>query len=335
MIHDALRRSPISVADDVEVVPSPERGWRSRVDLHVANVGGRPEIGLFEPGSHRLVSFDDCLQLSESANRTVDGLREALAGGARAAFDVRRVRLLEDYAGSDRVVSLSTKRRADVGPGLRAAVGALEGVGGVGLVTPGRGAERFRTLQGTPFVTMRVGDHSYRTHVESFFQANRHLAEALVADVVGRVPAARTVLDLFGGVGLFSLPLARVSESVTSMESSRYAVDDARANARVAGTTNLRVRRGMVEGLLATLDRKAGECIVADPPRGGLGRKLVEILAAREPERVVYVSCDPAALARDLQLLADAGYRADGLRCFDLFPDTFHVETVWNLARGA
>jgi tRNA/tmRNA/rRNA uracil-C5-methylase (TrmA/RlmC/RlmD family) len=142
------------------------------------------------------------------------------------------------------------------------------------------------------------------------------------------------VLDLFGGVGLFSLPLSGKSESVTNVESSRFAVNDARANAKAAGTANVSVRRGAVEDVLAGLRPQSGECILADPPRGGLGRMLIGPLVAREPERIVYVSCDPPALARDLKLFADAGYRAEALSCFDLFPDTFHVETVCQLCRS-
>ena len=334
VVLDALGRSPISLPADLQVVPSPERGWRSRVDLHVAELDGHVRIGLFGSASHRLISFDECLQLSEASNRTIGELREALVVAGPAASDVRRIRLLEDTTGTERVVGLSTRRNADLAAPLRASVSELEGVVGVGVVTPGRGADRFRLLHGRPFVTMRVGNHAYRTHVESFFQANRHLAEALVADVVERVPEGRPVLDLFGGVGLFSLPLAARSESVTNVESSRFAVNDARANARSAGATNVHVRRGAVGDVLAGLKQQSGECILVDPPRGGLGRRLVEPLVAREPERIVYVSCDPPALARDLKLFADAGYRADGLRCFDLFPDTFHVETVCQLSRN-
>jgi len=334
VVLDALGRSPISLPADLQVVPSPERGWRCRVDLHVEETGGEARIGLRGLGSHRLVSFDECLQLSESSNRTIGELRRALAGAGRAASDVRRVRLLEDTGGAERVVGLSTNRNADIAAPLRASIADLEGVVGVGVVTPGRGADRFQLLHGRAFVTMRVGEHAYRTHVESFFQANRHLTEALVADVVERVPEGRPVLDLFGGVGLFSLPLAGKSESVTNVESSRFAVSDARANAKAAGAANLSVRRGAVADVLGGLKPRSGECVLADPPRGGLGRRLIEPLVAREPERIVYVSCDPPALARDLKLFADAGYRADGLSCFDLFPDTFHVETVCQLSRS-
>jgi tRNA/tmRNA/rRNA uracil-C5-methylase (TrmA/RlmC/RlmD family) len=154
--------------------------------------------------------------------------------------------------------------------------------------------------------------------------------------VVELVPAGDSrILDLYAGVGLFALPLAaRDGCETVAVEQSSLAAEDARVSARRAGLGQLSVRVAEVEPALSELPPRVGERIVLDPPRTGAGRGVVEALAARRPEAIVYVSCDPPTLGRDLALFAARGYRPDAVQLFDQFPKTFHMETVVRLRPG-
>jgi tRNA/tmRNA/rRNA uracil-C5-methylase (TrmA/RlmC/RlmD family) len=170
-----------------------------------------------------------------------------------------------------------------------------------------------------------------------FWQVHPALPDALasvVADWAG-APAGGTAWDLYGGVGLFAAVLAGQvgpDGDVVVVESSRQAVADGRA--ALADLQQVHWRTGRVEHVLPELDGRP-DVVVADPPRRGLGRALVEALCDRAPDRVVHVACDPAALARDLALFAEGGYRLAELRAFDAFPMTHHFESLALLTRGA
>jgi tRNA/tmRNA/rRNA uracil-C5-methylase (TrmA/RlmC/RlmD family) len=186
-----------------------------------------------------------------------------------------------------------------------------------------------------PVVQRAVG-REWRLSPGTFWQVHPALADTL-AGVVGewaQVPEGGVAWDLYGGVGLFAAVLAGQvgpTGQVTVVESARSAVEDGRA--ALANLPQVRWRPGRVERVVAGL-RERPDVVVADPPRKGLGRETVAVLAAAGPERVVHVACDPAALARDVALFAANGYRMAGLRAFDAFPMTHHVECVGLFVRG-
>jgi 23S rRNA (uracil1939-C5)-methyltransferase len=136
-----------------------------------------------------------------------------------------------------------------------------------------------------------------------------------------------TILDLYCGVGLFSLALAGQVRQVVAVEGHPAAADDARFNVQAAGLDNVRVVENEAEAALAALDERV-DAVIADPPRSGCGPAVIGRLAALEPERLVYVACDPATLARDAKNLTTAGYRLAEVQQLDLFPQTYHVESV-------
>ncbi|HVA65249.1 MAG TPA: class I SAM-dependent RNA methyltransferase [Terriglobales bacterium] len=179
-----------------------------------------------------------------------------------------------------------------------------------------------------------VAGYRYRVGPGSFFQVNRFLAEELVAAALGEVApgqaSGHTALDLFSGVGLFALPLAARFETVEAVESDPAAVADLRHNARGA-----RIRVAQLHALDYLRGREPGavDLVVADPPRAGLGAELVGAIVDLAPLRLHLVSCDPATLGRDLRPLLAAGYQIRALHLFDLFPQTYHLETVVHLAR--
>ena len=173
---------------------------------------------------------------------------------------------------------------------------------------------------------MRVSD-------ESFFQVNTALIETLIDQVLAKVDPqpADTILDAYCGVGLFSRFLAPHAKRIIGVEASAGAVRDFRVN--LADFDRVEVQHGLVEKVLSRL-RLPLHAAVMDPPRAGCGPRVIEAVVARQIDRVVLVSCDPATLARDVQQLIAGGYQLIDVQPIDLFPHTYHVETVVLLRRA-
>jgi 23S rRNA (uracil1939-C5)-methyltransferase len=169
----------------------------------------------------------------------------------------------------------------------------------------------------------------YRISASSFFQVNTMGAGALVTTVLDLIEpdGADSILDLYSGVGLFSLPLAQRVRSVKAVESHPQAVSDALCNLKAAGLENCQLIEGPVHDVLEEL-KADFTAVIVDPPRRGCGEQVMNQLAALHPARIVYVSCDPATLARDARYLADRGYCLTHVQPLDLFPQTFHIECV-------
>jgi 23S rRNA (uracil1939-C5)-methyltransferase len=169
----------------------------------------------------------------------------------------------------------------------------------------------------------------YRVSGGSFFQTNRHLIDELVK-VATSGASGKAALDLYAGVGLFTLALAGNFEDVLAIESSPHAFADLKHNA----PRNVKPTRATTEEFLMKRGEKlAVEFVLLDPPRAGLGDKTTAALCRTSASRVTYVSCDPATLSRDLRLLLESGFRVEQAHLFDLFPQTAHMETVLHLAR--
>ncbi len=189
------------------------------------------------------------------------------------------------------------------------------------------------SLVGKDALHEELRGRTFRVSPQSFFQINTAMAETLV-DLVERYLAPRetdVLLDLFGGVGTFGLLLAPRVARVIQVEENPYAVNDAKANA--VELTNVEFHRGKVEDVLPKLKTKV-DIVVADPPRAGIAPQALDALTkvtsviAQSPRAIVYVSCDPATLARDARRLVDGGYRLVEVQPVDMFPQTYHIESV-------
>jgi tRNA/tmRNA/rRNA uracil-C5-methylase (TrmA/RlmC/RlmD family) len=180
---------------------------------------------------------------------------------------------------------------------------------------------------------VRVGadEHAFRVAAGAFWQVHRAAPSVLVGEVLARVGDAGAVLDLYAGSGLFTLPLAATGREVSSVESDPQAAKDARRNLHAHPAA--RVVEGDVRQMLrAGLGRY--DAVVLDPPRSGAGRATLEALHATGASTLVYVACDPVALARDVAILRELGYELESATAWDLFPMTQHVETVATFRRG-
>jgi 23S rRNA (uracil1939-C5)-methyltransferase len=182
---------------------------------------------------------------------------------------------------------------------------------------------------GASHLLYRTAKFSYRVSAGSFFQVNRFMTDELV-DLVTKGLAGRSVLDLYAGVGLFSTILAKSIDHIEAVESSQTSFSDLQYNS----SANVKAICAPVEQYLQKAAGKLKtEVIVADPPRGGLGEYVARQLAEIGAAQIRYVSCDPATLARDLKHLLAAGYKVQEAHLVDLFPQTYHLESVLHLAK--
>jgi 23S rRNA (uracil1939-C5)-methyltransferase len=334
VLRETLARGRAEWPGPIVMHPSPEVGWRIRASLHVAYGSDGVRLGLHEEGSHRVTDLDTCLQLSPAMNGAQRALAKALGRRPDWARHVHDIDLAEAPDGGQLVASVET----DLEPPAAAALGGLAddvpALTGLGVMAgEGRG-RRFMPLRGEPWIDATVQGVRLRAHVRSFFQGNRFLLDDLVAAVTRLTPAGGTVLDLYAGVGLFALPLAARADRVRGIEIDPGAVGDAERNVERSGLDNVRIERGDVAAALRGMETGVDERVVLDPPRAGAGAEVVRAIARRRPLSIVYVSCDPATLARDLKELAAGGYVPEAVELFDLFPDTFHLETVVALRRA-
>jgi len=188
------------------------------------------------------------------------------------------------------------------------------------------------TYMGDSYVTENIGGRSLRISAGSFFQVHTSQAEQLLA-IVNRYANPQTddvVLDLYCGVGTFALHLSANAAQVIGIDSSEAAIDDARFNSR--DVANVRFELGSAEDLLPSIEQSI-DLVILDPPRQGLSKEALSALMALDPPKVVYVSCDPATLARDVAKMLQLGYELLEVQPVDMFPQTYHVEAVALLER--
>ena len=332
IIQDAFSRiGRLPLPEPPPVIGSPETGYRMRARLHVQD--GR--IGFFREGSHELCDAGATGQLLPDTIEWLERMEQRL--GAAGLTGIVSIQIAENVPATERVCHLEIEPGVDVN--ARAAISmelALTGLTAGRVMGPG--VER---LSGVPTVTdvllVTEDETSPATlrlcrDVRAFFQGNRFLLEPLLRHVVARVPEG-PVVDLYAGVGLFGLSVSAAgSAAVTLVEGDAVSGADLERNAEPFGE-RAQVHRASVEEWLATSPLLPVQTFIVDPPRTGMSRDAVAGIIGRRPDRVVYVSCDVATLARDVRAFADAGYVVGGLTGFDLFPNTAHVETVVVLIR--
>jgi 23S rRNA (uracil1939-C5)-methyltransferase len=286
-------------------------------------------VGSYREGTHELCDMRSTGQLSEAA---VDAVERAVRSLVQANCAVDSVVVMENIAADERVLHVVAAGGADPAAELLDAAMKAGDLTGCTVFTA---AGSVRTA-GVPVVsdplTVLTGGRAttgaLERHAESFFQANRFLLPRLVEAVMDAVPPDGALLDLYAGVGLFSISLAGAGrERITAVEGDRTSGRDLQRNASATGAA-VRVMIESVEDYLARGKSGTPAIIIVDPPRTGISRQAMEAAVRVAAPRVVYVSCDPPTMARDARRLLDGGYRLSSLHAFDLFPNTPHVETL-------
>ena len=320
------------------IVPraSPPFGYRNRVQWKIArDAGGAPEIGYFQAGSQRLCAIRQCPIASPRLNEALVAIVALLQSG-KLPDGLREIEVFADQDDARLLLNLAL----DAANGAAAQIAALfrSALPSVDtLLIHDRRADRFE-LDGPGHISYRVGDYRYQIGHLSFFQVNRFLLDELVRTVIGE-SRGKLALDLFAGVGLFSVPLANRFERLIAVESNPAAARDLEANLRASGAPSPNLRDTTVESFLEHWHERP-DLVVLDPPRTGVAARALARLAKIAPHEIVYLSCDPATLARDLAILAgDAqnprGYRISELHLVDIFPQTYHIEALVRLSRRA
>lgn len=321
IITDAFRRiGRIPIDPTTEVVASPVAGYRMRARLHVRD--GR--IGFFREGTHSLCDAATTKQLRDDTIDVIRRLEAAVAAAGRET--IGDIDVSENIDASARALHLELLPDAD--PSRLAGVAQIDGVTGATCAHP----ENPRTIDlfGSPYVTDTIAGVSLSRHARSFFQGNRFLIGTLVEQVLSQIEPG-PILDLYAGVGLFSVAAAAAARGpVTAVEGDRSSSGDLKRNAQ---DRDVIVKGQAVEEFLLRSRERFATAIV-DPPRTGMSKEAMVGVVKLQAPRVVYVSCDIATLARDARLLLDAGYRILSMRAFDLFPNTAHVETVVAFGAG-
>ncbi len=327
--------------EDVDTGGTPEQrsglGWRTRVGFAVTPSG---KLGMHAHRSHEVLPVEG-MPLAVPA---VDGLRLwdlDLTG-------IDRVEVAAPANGSGTLVLLAPA----AGLGEKAAGQAVKRIAralrerpvppSVARWNPETGG--LAVINGRGWVKETTGDHEFRVTGDGFWQIHR-AAPKVLSDVAlgflndgGHLNDGAAVADLYAGAGLFTAPLADAvgpSGSVLSVEGSSGTSRDARKNLHAASQVEIvqgRVERVLgtpkTDGMRGTEQRRRFDAVVLDPPRAGAGKSVVRALTAAAPQAIAYVSCDPAAFARDVRYFAHSGWRLEKLRAFDLYPHTHHVETV-------
>jgi 23S rRNA (uracil-5-)-methyltransferase RumA len=330
IVRDAfLRIGRITIAEAIDVAASPERGYRTRARLHVD--GSR--VGFFREGTHTLCDAAATGQLSDRASAAV---RSVVSAAVAAGVSVSSVELSESIDERERALSLHVADVRAIDEETLAEVLRANGVkGAVVYDESGRSREVgdvwiVDSLKG--LTLNRVASGELRHRPEAFFQANRYLVPALVTAVLDSVSLGGPVLDLYSGVGLFAVALAAAGHrEITAVEGHPISGADLEANARQAALQvgAVTVDRDSVEGYLKQRSSRSQSpaTLIVDPPRTGISGEAIERIVKLRAAWLVYVSCDPATMARDARRLLDGGYRLVSLRGFDLFPNTPHIES--------
>jgi 23S rRNA (uracil1939-C5)-methyltransferase len=275
-----------------EIIPSPESfGYRGKADCHVVfSRGQTPKIGFMDVEGSKLVAVERCELMEETINRALQDIRDDLITGKTKIHDERQI-IWSEIPGEEKVA-------------------------------------------GTPeHVTRKVKGKSLIVPYKGFFQANFFLLDTLVDCVMemGGLTGSETVMDCYCGSGLFSLFLAGYVRQVLGIELYRKSVEYARLNYKNHGISNTDVFRGDVKHVVKNeiiAKRITIDLVILDPPRIGCDKELLSGIAKLKPEKIIYISCNPATQARDIRYLTDKGFSLMALQPIDMFPQTKHIEVI-------
>ncbi|MDQ4121083.1 MAG: 23S rRNA (uracil(1939)-C(5))-methyltransferase RlmD [Acidobacteriota bacterium] len=315
IIRDCLRRiGKIDWQREIEIAASPN-DWNYRTRAQWKRDGKK--IGYFERKSHRVCDVVVCPILTETLQKTLHSTRE------NSDWNFVELRA----AASGETVSLSfanSKTDAEPDENFYAANKIEEENDRIDASPRKSKAEE---------ISLRIGDLDYSFSADVFFQVNHGLLREFVETAIGEAHGDQA-LDLYCGVGLFTLPLAAKFKKVFGIEGNRLSIQFAKSNALSADLKNVDFEVSAVGKWLAENEEKLAETdfVLLDPPRSGAEAETINTLIRLRPLKIVYVSCNPATLARDLRALMAGGYEIENIRAFDFFPQTHHVETVVHLS---
>lgn len=333
LVDSLIRIGGVASPDVADTIESPAHyGYRNKIELAVSERGGRLTVGFSRAGTNDVVAVDSCLLLAGKHSR----LPKSLAGALRFLMTRGNTRIVRAALRVSSAGEIAVDVRTVPGPFPRAlAARVLSEATGARTVTRtmvrGTGDTRdiagVEVLAGSGSWNERLDTDRYRISAPSFFQVNTKAAERLREAALEALACdgSMRVADLYAGAGTFTLPIARAAGEAVAVEASKHALSDLRHN---LDTADLDADVVPGDAAYALADIGYVDAALIDPPRAGISEKAMRALIDARIGRIVYVSCDPATLARDVRRLSEAGYTAERFVPVDLFPQTHHVETV-------
>jgi 23S rRNA (uracil1939-C5)-methyltransferase len=347
ILRETLKRTAkLDLSVEIQLHPSPSWNYRNRSRLKV-HTTPEFEAGYFKMSSHELLPVEECPISSALINRGIAALWQSGRAG-KVPATVAEVEFFANADDTQLLVEVFAKPEAHRAAlrawaeDFRASMPEIAGVVAFReLHNETQHNDKKLLTDGTDYLMYKTAQSTYRVSAGSFFQTNRFLIDELVKIVTARQSGA-VALDLYAGVGLFSTALCDMRH-IFSVESSQTSTADLSYNLPSNGEAVRATTEQYLSGSAKTRWTGKGavfphpvvrpDLAVVDPPRGGLGERVARSLVALGAPRVVYVSCDPVTLARDLLVLLAGGYRIEQVHLVDLFPQTYHLESVVHLAR--
>lgn len=348
IVVDAVTR--IGKLHDVIVHPTlgAESPWhyRNKMQSPVGVSGTGIAVGCFAQGTHDIIDNTDCLIQHPANNQIATAVRQILCDLSVSVYDERQhtgvIRHVLGRVGtkSGEVMVVLVTATAELPKSeqiIKRLVAEIPGLVSIVHNVNDRRTniilgERTTTIWGKDTITDSLDGLTFRISAKSFFQVNTEQAAVLYRQAVkyACLSGRETVLDLYCGTGTIALFLARHCKQVIGIEIVEPAIEDAKKNADYNGIANAEFLCGDAVEVMSPLYEKgiSADAVVIDPPRAGCERRVLEVIMAMRPARVVYVSCNPASLARDLAVLEEGDYKTKEIQPVDMFPQTFHVECV-------
>ncbi len=315
-----------------------QHGYRNKGQFPVSANG----IGIYAQHSHRVIDIEGCIIQDETNPMVLKSVRQWMAEYNIEPYNeetgegcVRHIYTRTGDSGKMVCIVSNTERlpySEELVALLRKNVIGLSGVlqnfnnkkTNVVLGT------RFRTLWGSDYITDKLGDCTFKLSPLSFYQVNKAQTEVLysVARDFARLSGGEIVWDLYCGTGTIGQFMAKSAKKIVGIEVIPQAIANAKENAKLNGIENCEYYCGTAEDVAPKLKGETPDVVILDPPRKGCEESLLRTVAKTKTRRIVYVSCKPSTLARDLRILTDLGYKAEKLQAVDLFPRTPHIETV-------
>ena len=350
-VRQALNRIGGEALEEVPILSAPTcHGYRNKAQYPVSSKKGRAFAGFFRAGTHQVVENQRCLILPEETDTVKKLVIDYVNHYRISAYDeethkglLRHIYVRRGAVSGQVLVCLVVNGRKL--PHAEDLIKRLQAVPGFTTLVlsvntrPGNAVlgDEFITLHGPGYIEDTLCGLQFRLSPRSFYQVNHHQAQRLYEAAIAQAGITKDdlVLDLYCGVGTITLAMAKAAGKVIGVEVIQQAVRDAEDNARRNGIDNAEFFCGDAGKAALELEAKGirPDVIVVDPPRKGLNADTIEALHRMSPRRIVYVSCDPATLARDVALLKERGYSLQSAQAADLFPRCAHVESIVCLTR--
>ena len=351
-VRQALCRLAGESLENVPILAAPTcYGYRNKAQYPVNSEKGRVYAGFFRAGTHKVVENRKCLILPEEADLVKKQVVDYVNHYRISAYDeetckglLRHIYVRRGAVSGEILVCLAVNGRKL--PHVEDLIERLKKVPGFTTLVlsvntkPGNTVlgDEFITLYGNGYVTDTLCGLSFRLSPRSFYQVNHHQAERLYQAAIQQAGITKEdlVLDLYCGVGTITLAMAKAAGKVIGVEVVEQAVLDARENAKRNGIENAEFFCADAGKAALELEEKGihADVVVVDPPRKGLSEDAIKAIGRMAPRRIVYVSCDPATLSRDVALIKEKGYRLQSVQAADLFPRCAHVESVVCLVKN-